>query len=118
MTFLEALPLLVNGARFRRPEWEPGVWIEHYPLLFDDEFNFTVNDGLPWYPSITDVLATDWEVQMTEPTKCECCGRTQMEIEPCRDCGLLICEMCRGHLKDGTTLCWGCKEEYYDEANT
>jgi ribosomal protein L37AE/L43A len=51
---------------------------------------------------------------MNEPTNCESCGRPGCEHEPCFDCGMWLCEMCRSHLPDGTVLCWDCMEEYED----
>jgi len=64
MTFLEALPLLVNGQRFRKPDWEPGVWIQHDKFFGEDELVFTDQDKDVWEPRISDVLATDWEEQL------------------------------------------------------
>ena len=61
MTFLEALPLLVNRKRFRRLDWEPGVWFRHDGRFGPDAAVFMDQDGVDWEPMIPDMLS-EWEV--------------------------------------------------------
>lgn len=75
MDFGDVLKLLRAGGKARRRGWNgSGLWVElqrpdahskmtlpYFFLSYPDDAKTTPGAKVPWLPSVTDILATDWQ---------------------------------------------------------